>query len=36
MVLLLLWTLLGLAVTTLAIGRKRVVEVGQLARWARA
>lgn len=35
-ILLLLWSLLGLAVTTLAIGRKRVVEVGQLARWARA
>lgn len=35
-VLLLLWTLVGLAVTTLAIGRKRVIEVGQLARWARA
>ena len=35
-VLLLLWSLLGLSVTTLAIGRKRVVEVGRLARWARA
>jgi putative membrane protein len=33
---LVLWAALGLAVTTLAIGRTRVVEVGRLTRWARA
>lgn len=33
---LVLWTGLGLALATLAIARKRVIEVGQLTRWARA
>lgn len=33
---LVLWGVAGLAVTTLAVGRTRVVEVGRLARWARA
>ncbi|MDO8121210.1 YhgE/Pip domain-containing protein [Isoptericola sp. b490] len=33
---LLLWTVAGLAVTTLAVARKRVVEVTQLTRWSRA
>lgn len=33
---LVLWGVAGLAVTTLAVARTRVVEVGRLARWARA
>jgi putative membrane protein len=33
---LVLWGVAGLGVTALAVGRTRVVEVGRLARWARA
>lgn len=35
-VLLLVWTLFGLALTMAAVARKRVVPAGQLARWTRA
>lgn len=35
-VLLVLWTAVGLGLTTAAIARRRVVPAGQLARWARA